>query len=337
MATHDENEEQEVLQRGIAAFQAGNMSETRKLMTSILQSNNRNETAWLYLARAQSDTAKRRLYYEKLLKLNPSHPQANAEIDEAPQAASPGPAGGASAAGQAKPRERVVTAEPVMNLSGGVRVPPGIPDAPERLTPTYVSDFVQSTVQSSLAVLRGGADPLHLNATWWRVVFTTGLVGLVIGLTQIVAYLITYLRFPFGFNLLYVITQPFLMILLTLVAVGAGVFLSHWYLTTQAGGRSDLLHHATAMVAVWTPLTIILCGLQLIEVIMGTGGTSIISIMRGGGVNNVLTAIVGGIVVVFAILLASQLIRRLWMTVPERAMTTAAAVMFFVTAFVMTV
>lgn len=70
----------------IAAAQAGERAEARRLLTQVVEADETNEQAWLWLADAVDTTAERRICLENVLTLHPQHPyaqQALAVLSEA--------------------------------------------------------------------------------------------------------------------------------------------------------------------------------------------------------------------------------------------------------------
>lgn len=59
------------LQTGIAAVKAGDLEEGRRLLLQVLQDDERNETAWLWLSGAVTTVEERRICLENVLELNP--------------------------------------------------------------------------------------------------------------------------------------------------------------------------------------------------------------------------------------------------------------------------
>lgn len=333
--------EQELIRQGIAALESGDKTRARKLLTQAVKVNAQNETAWYYLAKAQISPEKRRECLERVLKIDPDHLEAKRELDAIPVAAprveretiepdfevlkggeSPSP----------KPRRAI----PVVQ-SGGVRVPRGIPDAPDRISLNYVTDFVQAAAMDGVAVVTGKPTS-DTDATWWKIIFTVAMVGFITGLANVAAYLINYLRFPFSFNLLQVLFSPFFVAFMALVAVGAGTFISHWYATHYQGGRATLLEHTHPLVNVWTPASIVLAALGLLERLLLTRVVTLEQMLFGAGTPTdgaswVLTIAAIG-VTVMSVLLMVRALKQVYKPIPENALTIIALIMLVVTAFV---
>jgi tetratricopeptide (TPR) repeat protein len=65
-----------LLQQGIAAAQAGNRPRARALLTQLVESDERNEQGWLWLAGVLDDPEEMRTCLENVLELNPANPRA---------------------------------------------------------------------------------------------------------------------------------------------------------------------------------------------------------------------------------------------------------------------
>lgn len=66
----------DVLQEGIAAARAGNRAEARTLLMRVVEADERNEQAWLWLAGVVDDPEDMRTCLHNVLELNPNHEQA---------------------------------------------------------------------------------------------------------------------------------------------------------------------------------------------------------------------------------------------------------------------
>ena len=61
-----------LLERGIAAARNGNHAEAKALLTQVLQQNNRNEQAWLWLSEAVDTVGEQITCIEQVLSINPN-------------------------------------------------------------------------------------------------------------------------------------------------------------------------------------------------------------------------------------------------------------------------
>ncbi|MFP4439903.1 MAG: tetratricopeptide repeat protein [Chloroflexaceae bacterium] len=94
-----------LLRQGIAAAKAGKREESRQLLMQVIEMQERNEMAWLWLASVVDDPSDQRVCLENVLDLNPNnqnaqkglawldakHPQSAAEVPAAPETHSSAP------------------------------------------------------------------------------------------------------------------------------------------------------------------------------------------------------------------------------------------------------
>ena len=113
-----------------------------------------------------------------------------------------------------------------------VNSPKGIEGAPENVNLDYFVDFFQRAFKSSMAILTGQGDgSAELPTSWWNATLLTVAAGFVTGLFVFIADL----NFR---SFLTVLTVPLLVTLMAVIGVGAGSFLSHWYLRTSRGATA---------------------------------------------------------------------------------------------------
>src|SRR5687768_7753987 len=67
---------QPLLQQAIAAAKAGNRSAARQLLLQIVNEDERNEQAWLWLSGVVDDPAEQRIALENVLDINPRNASA---------------------------------------------------------------------------------------------------------------------------------------------------------------------------------------------------------------------------------------------------------------------
>src|SRR5215813_12450502 len=99
---------EDLLQEGIAAFQAGDRTKARELLLEVVKLDPENEQAWYYLAASESNPTLRKQYLQTVLEINPGNAKAREVLDriqsrEAVAEAAPA-AASASASTGAKPR-----------------------------------------------------------------------------------------------------------------------------------------------------------------------------------------------------------------------------------------
>jgi hypothetical protein len=70
-----------LLQQGIEALKAGRKAEARKLLAQVVQQDQRNETAWLWLSGAVDTDEQRRYCLENVLKVNPANVMARRGLE----------------------------------------------------------------------------------------------------------------------------------------------------------------------------------------------------------------------------------------------------------------
>lgn len=324
----------ELVEEGIAAYEAGNLSEARKLLAMAVKTTDRNnEKAWLYLAKVQTDPEKRRQCLQMVLKINPDNVAVRDELQTLVDADN------VQRSSVAELRNSVKSAA-TAGSGASVRIPGGIPDAPEKFGVADLQAFVPGFMQDSIAVLSGKTAVLTAPLTWWESILTVGLTGFALGLLMDIRQIILAIQFSgLGRVLVSLFTTPFLMILLALIAVGAGGFLSHWYLTAWRGGAASLLAHLSVMVKAWAPAALLFGVLGLIETLTGAYITTVVDFVRGASFNT------GGLSLVLAIIAAALAgytmfvmvngLRKLYPTISNNHYWIAAFIMIFVTALVL--
>jgi tetratricopeptide (TPR) repeat protein len=73
---HDSTQVAELLRRGITAAQAGRREEARQLLLHVVELDERNERAWLWLSGVVDSRDDRRVCLENVLAINPGNPHA---------------------------------------------------------------------------------------------------------------------------------------------------------------------------------------------------------------------------------------------------------------------
>lgn len=73
---------QQRMRAGVAAVKAGRNVRGRELLRQVVQDNSDSEMAWWWLSRATDDPRERWQALENILRLNPDHPEAKAELGE---------------------------------------------------------------------------------------------------------------------------------------------------------------------------------------------------------------------------------------------------------------
>jgi hypothetical protein len=265
-----ESNEQEYMQSGQEALASGEYNTAQVFFKQAIRVNNANEEAWLLLAKTYpTEPDKARKCYENVLKINPLNAEAQRMIDRIDASAAPASAPAYSApssAGTASVNEapeslRSEAGQPAGRKPLGgpsVNSPKGIDGAPENVNLDYFVDFFQRAAKSSMAILTGQGDgSAELPTSWWNATLLVITAGFITGLFVF----IDTVNFR---SFLTILTVPFLVTLLLVIGVGAGSFLSHWYLRTYRGGSASLLDHTMTYVRVWFPASIIFAIVLLI-------------------------------------------------------------------------
>ena len=91
-----DNRLRELLQQGVAAARSGNVATARRLLEEVIQLDENNEQAWIWLATVVKTPAERRICLQKVLQINPNNDTARQAL------ARLGPITGTSAAGTAR-------------------------------------------------------------------------------------------------------------------------------------------------------------------------------------------------------------------------------------------
>jgi hypothetical protein len=258
-----ESNEQDYMQSGQEALASGEYNTAQVFFKQAIRVNNANEEAWLLLAKTYpTEPDKARKCYENVLKINPLNAEAQRMIDRidastapasAPAYSAPSSAGTASV-NEAPESLRSEAGQPAGRKPLGgpsVNSPKGIDGAPENVNLDYFADFFLRSFKASTALWTGQGDgSAELPTSWWNATVLTVAVGFVTGL---ILYAIS-LNFR---SFLTIITVIPMVILASVVAVGAGAFLSHWYLRTYREGMASLLDHTMTYVRVWYPASVV--------------------------------------------------------------------------------
>jgi hypothetical protein len=352
--------ENDLTARGIAAYEAGNKKEAAQYLSQAAREDKSNERVWYYLAQLVNDSEKRQQCLENVLKLNPDHAEARAELDQllteppadtpqsetepsqpetppqpeepAPQAAAP-PADKTTTADDTSP-ETIPLPRPEPQLPEGLSLPllSAIPGAPQVISVEEVSTSAAKLLLRSMEILAGHEIPAA-GITWWNIWLTTGIIGFITGAMIVVRSLIISIGFLTSPNILSLITRPLLSVVTLSAAVAAGGYLSHWYLTRQEGGEGSLLNHFHVMVSVWAPAALLLNIVILLEGVFRAAVITVPRLLFGslGGTSALLT-LVAIAITVYAINLMAKHLEPLH-ELSGRPLYLAAALMLTVTAF----
>ncbi|MCB9461203.1 MAG: PD40 domain-containing protein [Anaerolineaceae bacterium] len=98
-----DNRLRELLQQGVAAARSGNVATARRLLEQVIQLDENNEQAWIWLATVVKTQAERRICLQKVLQINPNNATAKQAL------ARLGPVTGTSAASTGRPTSPSLT------------------------------------------------------------------------------------------------------------------------------------------------------------------------------------------------------------------------------------
>lgn len=339
-----ESNEQEYMQSGQEALAAGEYNTAQVFFKQAVRVNNANEEAWLLLAKTYpTEPDKARKCYENVLKINPLNAEAQRMIDridaEAPASApaySTASAAGTATISDAPESPRSGPSEPAGRKPLGgpsVNSPKGIEGAPENVNLDYFVDFFQRAFKSSAAILTGQGDgSAELPTSWWNATVLTVAAGFITGLIVFIADL----NFR---SFLTVLTVPLLVTLMAVVGVGAGSFLSHWYLRTYRGATASLLDHTMTFVRVWFPATIIFAIVHLVADLTGNFVMSLGSFLQTFAFSasglGIVFLVVNAAVAVYSALLLHRHWGRLYPNAGSNSLWIAVAIALSVTSFVL--
>ncbi|MBK8031914.1 MAG: hypothetical protein IPK17_21030 [Chloroflexi bacterium] len=285
---------QDLLQEGIAAFQAGDRAKARELFMLVAEIDSKNERAWYYLAVLEPDTALRRQYLERVLTINPKNEKAREVLDRlkarepavaepVPTAfgAAPAPRPQASSEQPRSSRIRSLHAQddaPGAVQGTGFALPFNIPGAPLRVSP-------QKVARDGIGLLRTGFQTFGRaagvtlftgelgKATWWRFWLLSVVVAVVVALLGFATSIVIVLRFPQAVSSIFkILLTPLLTIPIILGMEYAGVYASHRWAMTKNGGGS-LVRHAYGVALRWLPLVVVYAAINFVLFLLGASVT----------------------------------------------------------------
>lgn len=252
----------DLIAEGIAAYNAGETREAQKVFADVIKQDKTNTTAWYYLGLAQSDPNKRRECMKRVLAIDPEHAEAQTALaeldtlDETPD--------------NVLDMNDLRSTAKRPSAQGGVSVTllSDIPGAPPIISADYVVEFAQGMAQRSVPVFMDQVEAVDSNATWWSLFLSVALTSFALGVLGVISYLVRLLRFELSVDVFSLIFPPLLTVLIGVVAVSAGCFLSHWYLTRQENSNAPLLEHSAGLVAIWIPASVALGVVFLLETVL---------------------------------------------------------------------
>lgn len=239
--------------RAIAAYESGDIESARRLLTQAVKEEPNNPDAWWYMSKVQVDAERRLQCLRRVIRLNPDHAQAAAEMTALEQ----------TVQAQMSAEEEQIRAEvkrPVptsaQNAAAfGIPVPPGIDGAPLKVSFNDTFAFLSDKVGEAMGLLKAPSAAVEATrASWWQIVFMAFLVGLISGLVTLVIVMLT------SFRLLTItspIAIPLYSVITALVGVGGACIASHWYITRVRGGQASLLAHSYPLTLIWAVASIV--------------------------------------------------------------------------------
>jgi tetratricopeptide (TPR) repeat protein len=244
---------EDLLQEGIAAFQAGDRAKAHDLLEQVVEIDPENEQAWYYLAASESDPTLRMAHLEHVLDINPGNAKAREVLERIKsRAAQPETVGAETAAPRAAGNNssaRIRSLDPSVDApgasgdeAGSFKIPFNIPGAPARTT-------WETLARDGVALLRGALDIVLRKpgfyesevrtATWWRFWLIAGTAAVASALISIVNALFLVVRFSASLSgIIAVLLTPFFFVAVGLVALYAGSYLSHQYALRQGGAAA---------------------------------------------------------------------------------------------------
>ncbi len=285
---------QDLLQEGIAAFQAGDRAKARELFMLVAEIDSKNERAWYYLAVLEPDAARRREYLERVLTINPTNEKAREVLDRLkarePAVAEPVATTASSAPlprsqpTAAQPRTgRIRPLQPHADAPGeahgtGFALPFNIPGAPLRISPDkLVRDGIDLLRTAFQTFGRAAGVTLYSGevgkATWWRFWLLSVVVAVIVALLGLVTSIVIVLRFPQAVSSIFkIFLTPLLAIPIIIGMEYAGIYASYrWALSKNGGG--SLVRHAYGVALRWLPLVVVYAALNFVLFLIGASVT----------------------------------------------------------------
>ncbi len=280
---------EDMLQEGIAAFQAGDRAKARELLLEVVKVDPENEQAWYYLAASESNTDLRKQYLQQVLDINPSNTKAREVLDRIKARETTGqpeavasPAASASVSGSTR-KEKIRPLDPAMSSAssvgagepGSFKIPVNIPGAPEQTT-------FEALARDGVALMRVGLDVILRKpgvyedevsrATWWRFWLIAGTAVVGAAILSIFNALLFLVRFGGAlFGIIAVLLTPIFFVAVSLLTLYLGCYASYRYALTR-GGNTSLLKHAYTVALVWAPVTLVSAVIGFIFNLFGFGG-----------------------------------------------------------------
>lgn len=285
---------QDLLQKGIAAFQAGEREKARALLEQYVDIEPDDEQGWYYLAAVENDPGIRKRHLERVLAINPFNAKAREVLDrikareDSVGASEPAPSPVAAR------KEKIRTIDPAAAPRPGAADPEEGFKFPLRIqgAPDYVS--LKSIAKDGFALLRSGWDVLLRRpgsyasevdmATWWRfwlVILTAAVISAAFSLFLSLYFVVAFSGTLFSF--FSILLTPLLSIPLTVFTLFVGCYASYRFALSR-GWRAPLVKHAMTAGIVWAPMVVFTSALTFILSLLGfgTGLTAIFMMILAG-------------------------------------------------------
>lgn len=277
---------EDLLQEGIAAFQAGDRTKARELLLEVVKVDPENEQAWYYLAASESNPVTRRQYLEQVLEINPGNAKAREVLDRM-IARESGPSSSTTVAAtpqtpSSERRSRIRALDPEMepapgaaeDVPGSFKIPIRIAGAPQRTT-------WETLARDGVALLRTGLDVALrkpgvygdevARATWWRFWLIAGTAAVGSGILSIFNALFLQIRYSNSlFNIFAVLLTPFFFVAVALLTLYIGCYASYRWALNQ-GGSDSLVKHAYTVALVWAPILLVNSVISFVFNLFGFG------------------------------------------------------------------
>ncbi|MCK6578544.1 MAG: hypothetical protein L6Q98_10620 [Anaerolineae bacterium] len=288
--------EQDLLNQGISAFQAGDREKARELLNHFVSQSPDNEQGWYYLAAVEQDAQLRKQHLERVLEINPGNVKAREVLDRIKAREANVMQGGAPAArtpSGMRPKIRALNPEDERRpgqadiAEEGFRLPFKIPGAPASVSPGGLA-------RDGLALLRSGWNVLLRRpgdyaaevdqATWWRFWLVTGTAATIsAGVSLLLSLFIVIVTSANLFSFVSIILTPLLSIPLLVLALFLGCYASYRYAQAQ-GWKATLVRHSMTAGIVWAPTVVFTAAITLIFALLGFGGgyTGLIMLILAG-------------------------------------------------------
>lgn len=359
-------EQDERYTQALEALEAGDLKEAERLLSLVVKDDRENADAWYHLATTQSEDERKRQCLQFALDADPDHALAKEAMDElVPPEPEPEPV--PEPISEAEPEPEVIiedvtetqddepgtdngrpkneipfpnakTATPKIEDENDrtlFSIPAGIPGAPEKMTTQYLVDFYRGLFENSVSIFTGQSATIDTGiASWWRILLMAITVGLIHGVVLLLAIMLINMR---SLSIFSFVTLPVFQVITACIALGAGVFLSHWYITTQHQGKASLLNHAYVLTVIWLPASILNASLMILQPFI-PGYVITVPMWISGNVSfqgaTILYTLASAGILAYAGYLMHTQLQRLYRTADERILWFTIAIMLFPIALV---